>query len=371
MNKNILPIIVVVLSFFGFSDSLFAQKNDYVVLYDTIYREGYVKQEKSEFKTSLLFKRRKKDSWEKYSLDDVKEYYNSKRKYLKREIEKNGRNEYVFLEVIPTKYEKVFLFRGPASRKQLFLETETDFLLLDDSYREVLSEIVAKPELDPLLQITKLKGDDLAYFLTTASTIKENRTFSKPVIISLFGGYLNSGNKFRIPGTDQIAKVNGRGFQAGLSMEVYTNFLKNVSVTLSPNYSESNGNQFLQFREGGSTFESDFYLAYSNFQLPLTGRYYYDFKPNSWRGYVEAGYAGSFLSLNQSSLKIAEINENSATTYLKDFNIETSYHGFTGGIGIDKVLKKSRAITLGWKYSNLSGAEEKLIGSSIVIGFKF
>ncbi|TFV97486.1 hypothetical protein E4S40_02185 [Algoriphagus kandeliae] len=371
MRKFFFQFAVIILLIQLFSTELLAQRNDYIVLNDTIFSEGYIKQEYSEITSTIYFRKTKKEPWNKYSNTQVKEYYFSKRKYYAKEIERGNGREFIFLKLIPNQLEGVNLYRSTDQKMQFFLEKEGSIQLLDESYREVLRQTVANAELDPLLEITHFTGEDMAYFLSEAGTFKKPRTYSKRVGVTPFSGVIQTINRFQLPNTNQLARVTGAGWQLGTDMEIQVNRLRNVSLHLRPSFSSSSGSDFIIFRDGGNAFETDSYLSQTIFQLPLSGKFHLDLVPNSWRAFGEVGYGISFINLQESSLQIAEIQEGSVTTYVRDFELNGLYNGFVGGLGIEKYLSKGRALIIGIHYSSMSSGVEKFAETSMFVGFKF
>ncbi|WP_439475722.1 hypothetical protein [Algoriphagus formosus] len=368
-NNHLLLLCAICLTLITQSKA-FAQRSDHIILNDTIFTEGYVRQESDEIATHVYFRKTKKESWKKYSTREVNEYYHNRRKYFAKSINRFSTTETVYLQLIPSDLEMIKVFRAMDQKKQFFLEKDGDLEMLKEDYREVLQSAISNPKLDPLLDITKCTAEDISYFLTSAADDR-SRTFSKRFYISPFFGSVWTSNQFGLPNTNQTIRIAGNGFQAGVNIELAVNRLRTLTVNFKPSHIQSSGTNFLMFRDGRTSFETDTYLSQSALQIPITAKYFIDLVPNSIRIYAEAGYGGSFLNGNEGVFQIAELEENSVTTYERNFQIDSFYQGFVGGIGLEKALQKAKFLMIGFQYSSMSSLTDQFSTSSIYLGFKF
>ena len=370
MKKNLLLLLCAICLSILTQRTAFAQRSDHIILNDTIFTEGYVRQEANEIATHVYFRKTKKESWKKYSTREVKEYYHNRRKYFAKSINRFSDTGPVYLQLIPSGLEMIKIFRAMDQKKQFFLEKDGDLKLLKEDYREVLQSAISNPELDPLLDITNLTAEDISYFLTSAADDR-SRTFSKRFYLSPFIGSVWSSNQFVLPNTNQTIRIAGTGFQAGVNLELAVNRFRTLTVNLKPSYLQSSGTNFLMFRDGRTSFETDSYLSQSTLHVPLTAKYFIDLIPNSIRVFAEAGFGASFLNMEEGVLQIAELEENTVTTYVRDFKIDSFYPGFVGGLGLETALTNGKFLMTGFQYSSMSASADLLSTSSIYLGFKF
>ena len=354
------------------SELSFAQRSNHIVLNDTIFSEGYVKQDQENINTSVFFRKKRFEPWVKYSIDEVNEYYISYTKYLRRNLPQNGSKEQVFLKLIPTRFEGYQLLMSLEKKEDFYLESKEGLQRVGVDFREILREIVQNPELEPLLEITNFKAYDIAYLLNTAGTFGKPRTYSRSTSIGIFAGTSSVSNQILIPMTNEISTINGTAKEAGVNLEIYMNNLRNISLVTGATVTKVTLNQFLQLRSLDTSYEVDAFLDYSVVQVPVQARYHADIIPNSWRGYIEMGYGISFLSKSPYYLKVGELRGNEVITYQREYEMGGTYHGIIGGLGIEKVLPKSKAIVLGFKFSSqTTDQKEKISTTTGFLGFKF
>lgn len=347
-----------------------AQKNDHIVLNDTVFIEGFVRQDDADRGHSVLFKRKMKDPWIKYRVDEVSEYYVSNTKYL-RKTEPESR-ELVFLELIPIQMQGYQLLKSVERKGDIYLESIDGFQKLGENFREVLRAAANNPELDPLLVITDFKPYDIAYFLTQAGTFQKSKTYTTPISFNLFAGVGMTANQTAIPFTNKISTIKGGANQIGLLIEFALNPSRNISIGSGVNLMKVASQEFLQFKDANTAFEIDAFLDFEVVQVPVQARYYLDFIPNSWRGFFEIGYSVSFIRSGPFHLNVAELKDMEVLTYRNEYIISGSYRGFQGGVGLEKLLRKSKALQAGVRiFDHGSDKGEKFKATTGYINFKF
>lgn len=360
------------LAFCLISEFSLAQRSNHIVLNDTIFSEGYVKQDMENKNTSVFFRKKRNEPWVKYSIDEVNEYYISYTKYLRRSLPEDRSKHQVFLKLIPDRLEEYQLLMSLDSKEDLYLESKDGLNKLGVDFKEVLREIAQNDELEPLLVITNFKAYDIAYFLSAVGTYEKPRTYTRSTSIGFFAGTSLVSNEFAIPMTNEISTVSGTASQAGVLIEIYLNNLRNISLNTGASLMKVTSQQFFQFKDLDTFYEIDAFLDYSVVQVPIQARYYADIIPNSWRGYVEMGYGVSFLSKSPYFLNVGELRGNEVYTYQREYEMSGTYHGLMGGLGVEKLLPKSKAIVLGFKFSSqTTGQKEKFTATTGFLGFKF
>lgn len=353
------------------SELSIAQRNNHVVLNDTVFSEGFVKHDEENLGYSVYFKRSRQDPWKKYSIEEVNEYYLSRTKYLRKNLP-SGYGGPIFLEQMPAELKGYLLLKSIESDDDIYLESDNGIQKLGGDFKEVLSSVVNNPDLDPLLAITKFEPYNIAYFLTRAGTYQKPRTYTKATSVSFFAGLGSASNRISIPFTNAIPTIKGTSRYVGFLVEMALNTNRNFALTSGLTLMKVTSQDFLRFRDSDIVFETDASLDYMLLQIPIQFRYYADLRPNSLRGYVELGYGFSFLNSSTIYLNVAELDGQEALTYRSEFELTGSFHGIVGGLGLEKVLPKSRAIFLGMKFFN-HGSERKEIfsGATGTLGFKF
>ncbi|EAZ82808.1 hypothetical protein ALPR1_11345 [Algoriphagus machipongonensis] len=355
------------------SMEIHAQKYDYIVFADTIQTDGYIKNYPIENNTAIFFKKIKREEYKKYTIEEVTEFYVNHRYFFKKEISLSGEMKIIFLQLIPQPNPAIKLWKFSAEKDYYFLEDSMGLNQLnEESYQEVLSELIDNPIIDPLIDITQLEEYSLYYLFQTATTIIKPRSYSKVFTISPNVGYNLVKQEFSLPNIGLVNRINAETPTFGINLEVFVNPMRNISVNLNPNWSKVNTNQFQFNSEGKLNFEIDYYLDYSVFTLPVSGKYYIDIKPNAWRGFFELGYSVGIFNYEKLVFYRAEVDGKSITTIAGDFELEPIYQGLVWGIGLEKYFKHSRAISIGLKNYHLSASvNEKYLRTGGYLSFKF
>jgi len=350
----------------------FAQRNNNIVLRDTVFSEGYINQLPENIKNTVYFKVKRKDPWTKYGIEEVQEYFVNSTRFLRRRLPEKDGGELVFLELVPSDKKGYNLFRSVEDKKILYLEGPKGIERLTPDFKEVLKQIEPRPQLQPLLDITGFNVYEIAYFLSESENFQKPRTYTKPTAFGVHAGSALVANQFIIPFTNEQVTVNGTGIQAGVSWELRPTALRTIGFSAGLNFTKVTSQEFLKFQDQNTRFEVDAFLDYSVIQLPVLARYYLDIRPQSLRAYAELGYGLSFIQSTPYSLEVAQLEGNQIFTYRRAAEISGNFYGVFGGIGVEKILPKSHSVFLGIKFSSQQTAnKEQLQLTTGVIGFRF
>ncbi|WP_339866781.1 hypothetical protein [uncultured Algoriphagus sp.] len=365
-------LLCCIVAFILIQHSSLAQRNDYIVIRETTFTEGKVKDLPSDSNTSVYFRRVSKEEFKKYTIDEVDEFMVNQRKFFKKQINIGTSVKEVYLELIPQEVEELKLWSLNQDNPQYFIEKEGELIHLNESYAEILSEQLSNPELGPLLDITKLQWFDLTYLLANAKRYKTPRTYTRLLSFTPYGGVSFVENKFVLPASRYEATVTGVGMTLGFNIELFLNFKRNISLSLSPNWNSFNNQEFREYSYANFQYESDIYMEYSFIQVPALIKYYIDISPNKWRAYIEAGYVFSLSDYKKLGIYEAQKDEGTITTTQKDFTLPDQLHGYEFGIGLIKYFEKDKGIVLGMRSTHVKDrAAGNLSSTSAFIGYKF
>lgn len=357
----------------GFLHQVCAQSRpDHITLNDSAYTEGYIKINNSNPLESLFFKWKKKEPYQEYTIKDVSEFYENHRNYQRKTFDFNGEKVTVFLEKLVYNNTDISVYKWIDKKRLFFIETENGISILGEDFREEISKRLNNSNLSPLLEISKLNYNSLTYLLTVANSDPEPRTFSRFFRATPQVGMSFSTHQLTIPNQNSTGKLNGSATNLGLNLEFLPTYNRNLSLNLTPTFSSGYASGFSSYKEGSSRFDTDLYFDYTNIQLPVSARYYVELKPNKYRVFIELGYSWSSMKAKNGQMDIAELKENNISTDSREFDPSSDYYGFNAGLGVEKYLKKTRAIVVGIKYSAIQNKNsEKLNQFSPYIGFKF
>ena len=264
--------------FLLFQQQSIAQKNDYIVIRDSIFTEGKVKDLPSDENSSIYFRKVSREEFKKYSIEEVNELMFNRRKFFRKTIQLNDSSQMVFLELLPQEMTTVKLWQLNQEKEEFFIEISDQLILLDKSYPLILKRAVENPELERLISITNLNWYDLTYLFNTAKRYKTPRTYTPIFVFTPYAGISFTSNQFTIPNSSYLAKVKGIGPTVGFNAEAFLNFKRNISFNLSPSWSAYSIKSLLNYNYVGFAFESDVFLEYSTIQIPVTAKYYFDLR---------------------------------------------------------------------------------------------
>ncbi|PZX48683.1 hypothetical protein [Algoriphagus chordae] len=368
-----LTVLGLLLFTLGFLHQVSAQRRpDHITLNDSAYTEGYIKINNSNPLKSVFFKWKKKDAYQEYSIKEVSEFYENHRNYQRKTFDYKGEKVTVFLEKLVYENKDISVYKWIDKRGLFFIEKENGMSLLGEDFKEEISIRLNNPNLDPLLEISKLNYNSLTYLLTVANNTTEPQTFSRFFRITPQVGISFSSHQLTIPNQNSVGKLSGTATNLSLNFEFLPSYKRNLSLNLTPAFSSGYASGFNSYKEGESRFETDLQFDYTIIQLPMAAKYYIEMRPNKYRAFVEMGYSWSSMKANNGKMDIAEFRENIIATGFKEFDPSSPYYGFNAGVGLDKSLKKTRAITIGMKYSSLRNKNsDKMNQLTPYIGFKF
>lgn len=370
-RKTILALLsLLTVTFCGLQEAIAQKQRQHIVLNDSSYIDGYIKFNPSD-PLSIRFKRKKNSPYLIYGVQHVSEFYTDHRLYLRKTLPSPTGSLPVFLEKLIYEHPEVSIFRSIGKSRVFFIETSDGIVQLDENFRETLAKGLNNPELAPLLEITNLSYNSLNYLLYVAASGK-SLTYSKPFRLTPQLGVIFSSFDLQIPHQNQIVKISGTGSSLGLTLEFFPTYSRNLSFAVSPTVIYGSAEGFNSYREGSSSFDTDIYFNYSQAQIPLSARYYIDIRPNRWRPFLELGYAWSTLTSEKGQLDIAGYVGTSYSTDERDYDASSTYTGLVTGIGFEKYLKKTKAISAGVKVSAFRNDQsERLTSINPYLGFKF
>jgi hypothetical protein len=381
LNKNykwnIKNRILGLLSFLLFSscltfETLAQKKRDHIVLNDSAYIEGYIKLDNSNPFENVFFKKRRKDSYQNYTIQEVSEFYENHRNYQRKTFGYQNQTVTVFLEKLVYDYPEISVFKWLDDRKTFFMETENGIKQLDENFKEELQAKLDNPYLAPLFDITKLNYNSLSYLLSVANSNTQSQTFSRFFRVTPQIGFVSSAHHFKIPNQNEFIKLKGSGSSFGFNLEIFPTLKRNVSLNFSPSFISGSAFSFSSYQEGSFNLETDLFFDYTSIQMPVQARYYLEIEPNEFRGFFELGYGLEIMNTKNGVLEIAEFRPENISTDTQTFELSSNFRGINTGMGIEKYLKKTKAVTLGITYSSRQNAvNEKSSYLKPYLGFKF
>lgn len=367
---RVLKISLVI--FLIFQTKSFAQKNDYIITEGTIYTEGKIRGLPSENNTVVFFSRGPREDYKRYTVEEVNEFRVNQRKFFKKTIETNGVKKAVYLELLPDELNGAKLWRLNQEKDTFYLGMEEELILLDRSYQTILKNLVANPELNPLIEITHLKWFDISYLFNSAKQYKAPRTYTPLVGFSPFVGFYFAKNQFILPNTNALASVSGTGPMIGFGLEAFLNFKRNFSFNFTPSIATSGMQTFLNYDYGGNNFETDIYMEYSTINLPITTKYYFDLAPNKFRLYMEGGFVLAINDYKKMVMHLAQQEGDVITTFEREFSLESKFNGYTYSIGVERYFNKANGVIFGIKNMHLkTNTSERTFSTTAFAGFKF
>lgn len=350
-----------------------AQKSDYAILYDTVYRQGKISDLPTEGNTVIFFKSSAKATLERLTIDDVKEFSFKERIFFRRQIQVGDRQTQVFLERLPVVNAKATLWKLNGPEHQFFVESDGELIPLKaNGYKETLSNIFEKPELSSLIRTTQLNEFQLNYLFRTAENITKPRSFSKTIVLMPNVGFGMITYNFVLPEIFENVSLSGSSPVVGLNIETFINFKRSISLNFSPSWSNFSFHSFESFIARNGRVETDVNIGFSTIHLPLLAKYYHDIKANKSRVFVELGYNFAFSSFRTANVFEAKISGNTVLTSQKSLELPEKHQGAVGGLGFEKYLNNHRVVVLGFRGTFLSDTlESKIAQTHLYAGYKF
>ncbi|GMQ27101.1 hypothetical protein Aoki45_37840 [Algoriphagus sp. oki45] len=348
-------------------------KTDYIIINDSIFAQGKVEGIPVEDNRVVYFIRSKWEGPKRYSVEEVSEFQVSERKFFRKQLNWQGKSQFVFLERLPRPFVKAIFWKLNGEPNQFFVEVDQELLPLEEDYKETLRSAFSDKSLENLIPITRLKESSLIYFSRTATTIQKERTFSKFASITPHAGIGLNSIEFLIPESLEEVKLQAAAPVIGLNGELFLNFYRSLSFNLGLKWSQLDAQQFRQYSWKGSDFQTDVFVDMSWVQVPVAARYYFDLNPNRFRIFAEAGLVYVQACYSTSGLFMAEIEGNQVTTSSPPLELGTTFTGTGFGLGADKYLPNRRAVVFGFNYSKATGETKggALAGLNFYLGYKF
>ncbi|HSF53632.1 MAG TPA: hypothetical protein VLA71_07780 [Algoriphagus sp.] len=347
-------------------------KKDYIVVADTALSQGHIKGIPTEGNTVIHFARSKKENYTEYSVQDLTEFRVSERLFFSKNIQIDGKTELVFLEKLPQEVPGAVLWKLNGEVNLFYLETSEGLQVLGDGFRRDLAEAFANPDLVPLIDITSLSELPLIYLSKTAKTIQKPRTFTKLFTLTPFVGYSSQTVGLTIPDSNQEVKIGGSSPAFGINGEAFLTFKRNLSLNVGVVWTQFDSQEFFKYEYGGKPYELDVFLDFSLIQIPITAKYYYDFRPNKMRLFAEVGYSYALPSYDELGVFQAEFGKNSVVTSSKSFEMEEKFLGYVWGFGVEKYLSRHRGVVLGLRQFKVTSVSEEFVqGLTFHLGYKF
>lgn len=359
----------IFLLFFTGISTLYAQKG-HIVIMDSLY-VGTINDMHIEDNNVLSFRKFPNDKYTQFTVDQISEFSFKNRYYYRRKIIQDGMLQPFFLERIITSKKSVSLYRLNGKPAQYYIEKDSVILRLDDNTQ--LYEVFTNPDLENLIAKTSIKEQDLKYLFKTASEINlKPRTFTNVLVFTPHSGVGMVSHTFKSLVTDDMVSLNAWSPFLGFNIEAFVNFKRNVSVNFSPQLLTFKSKTFFTTRSSNGKVEADIFINYVARQLPLSGRYYFDAKPQKLRLYGELGYIHSTINIKRAVSHQAIISGNEVHLTSEAFLIPQKHSGFVIGIGAEKYLYSHRGIVFELKYSRLSESlNSSLEQVQFISGFKF
>lgn len=356
-----------------FPQTAWAQKSDFAILYDTVYRQGKISDLPTEGNTVIFFRSSAKSDPERLTVDEVKEFSFKERLFFRRQIQVGDREAQVFLEKLPVVNSKATLWKLNGPEHRFFVETEGELIPLQPKgYKETLSNILEKPELSSLIRTTQLNELQLNYLFRTAENITKPRSFSKTIVFMPNVGFGMINYSFVLPENFQNVSLSGSSPVLGLNIETFVNFNRSISLNLSPTWSNFRSHTFASYTARNGRVESDVNIGFSTIQFPLLAKYYHDIQANKSRIFVELGYNFAFSSFRTANLYEAKISGNTVLTSQKSLELPKKHQGAVAGLGFEKYLNNHRIVVLGFRGTFLSETlESKITQTHLFAGYKF
>ncbi|WP_338223951.1 outer membrane beta-barrel protein [Algoriphagus confluentis] len=344
-----------------------------MILNDSIFTQGKISGLPLEDNRIILFSRSRRDAPRRFSVEEISEFQLSERKFFRKQLNLQGRDQLVFLERLPKPYEMAVFWKLNGENSLFFVEVKEELRPLGKDFKETLRQAFSNPDLDKLIEITALNESSLVYLSQTAATATSERTYSRFATLTPYIGLGSNSLGFSLPGSLEEAKIQAMGTVLGINGEVYLTFKRTLSLNLGLAWSQLDAQQYLEYNWQGADYQTDAFVDMSWIQAPLTVRYYLDLNPNRIRLFAEAGlvYIQAFYST--SGIFQAEIEGNQVTSSSLPLELGETFTGSVFGLGGDKYLPNRKALVLGIRYLQASGANqgESLSGLNFYLGYKF
>lgn len=350
------------------------RKNDYILLKDSLHIEGKIAQLPTGEFSAISFKSIHESNFKTFAASEVTEFGFKGREFVSRTISSDI--DAVFLEKLETSNKEINLFRTNGSPEVYFVEQVQvgQILELDESFQETLRQVNTNPLVEPLIPLTKLTENSLVYLLNSGQTVSKKRTLSKNLYPTVYFGLGSSNIQFLIPNVETVVSQPAFSFSGGVGAEAFINFRRTISVNFMPQLMGFNTSSFhVVSPKPSQKYETDISLTWLGVQLPVSGKFYLDLKPQRLRAYVEAGYSFTISLFQNSSQFGALISDETVVINREKIVLPNHYAGTVFGIGADVLLSNQQIVTMGARLIPQTAKNESYTIDSIVfsVGYKF
>lgn len=339
---------------------------------DSALSQGFVQDIPSEGNTVIYFTKAKGSKYERYTEAQVTEFRLSDRMFFRKRIPQGVDGRMVFLEKLPNSVPEMVFWKLHEDSPKYYVETSVGLELLDESFRNRLSELLDAPLLDPLLDITRRNDLSLIYLSRAAQTVQKPRTFARMFSLTPHLGYSSQSIQFGLPESNERGSIGGASPSIGLDGEAFLTFRRNISLTLGVLWTQFDSQEFIQYQRSQTRVDSDFYLDFSLLQIPVMLRYYMDLSPNKWRLYATAGYSYALPSYDKFGVYQAVIEGTTVVTSTRELEMDPHFSGMTFGLGVERYFANHRGLAFGLRQFKVSGEKDGVVkGIGFQLGYKF
>jgi hypothetical protein len=350
------------------------RKNDYILLHDSLHVEGKIAQLPMGEFSGISFKSIHESDFKIYSASEVTEFGFKGREFVSRTIPSDI--EAVFLEKLETSNKEINLLRVNGDHEVYFVEQVQDGQIfeLGESFQETLRQVNTNPLVEPLIPLTKLTESSLVYLLNSGPTVSKKRTLSKNLYPTIYIGLGSSEIQYLLPNIETAVSQPAFSFSGGIGAEAFINFRRTISVNFMPQLMGFNTSSFHVVSPGPSQkYETDISLTWLGVQLPVSGKFYLDLKPQKLRAYVEAGYSFAITLFQNSSQFGALVSDETVVINREKIILPDHYDGALFGIGADVLLSNQQIVNVGARLIPQTARNQSYTIDSIVfsVGYKF
>ncbi|WP_373497684.1 hypothetical protein [Aquiflexum sp.] len=371
INKPLL-LIIIFTAFFPLSNRVFAQKGEYIVFQDSVLSQGFVQFPGNEGITSVNFKSGKKKEFITYSIRDISEFSKGGNTFFRRNIGGVNSDSWEFLELLPNKNSGIDLWLSHEKPFRYFIEKDSVLKEFEDGYKDLLKEWLDDPNVEVLIDRTKVNEFELLYLLKTANEIQKPRTFTNVFVFTPYIGFASIWHKYFFPSTNIIKYQQSLSPTFGFNAEAFLNHKRNISFNAGIQTLSFSSQDFESVDSRGITLESDIFVQFSGFQYPIFGKIYLDNIPGKMRLYSELGAIFSSFEIENATVFEAIINGEMVNPQKKEFDFPERHSGILFGFGFERYFNGHRGIVLGIRGSKVRQGENLGLNQiQLHSGFKF
>ncbi len=351
----------------------FAQSKifDFIVVEEKV-TPGSLENMPSESNTVIFFTPNDNSKKQKYTVLQVSEFRFNGRMFFRKNLGTAAKPQYKFLERVSAESQRFPLFRLHDESGYFYIGKDDSLFPLKEDYKEKLKEVLENPNVDPLVDLTDLKEDQLNDLLQNAWILTKPRTFTKPIVFTPYVGFGFIDHLINYPDINHSLVIRPKAIMVGINTEYFINYHRNISLNFSPQLIQYQSLTFDTFQAFGNRYESDVFVRFSSIQLPVSIRYYLDISPNKLRLYGDLGAVASFGLAQQATIYEAIIEKDEIQSSKSDFEFPNNHFGITYGFGMERYFKKHKGLVLGMKGLHISGkSDSKITQNQLFLGYKF